>query len=221
MKLESVQVGQPRTYGTPGAEDPLERPWTSAIRKEPVDGPVWAGREGLSGDHQYDRTGHGGPERALLMYSADHYPLWRGEWGRKDVGPGGFGENLTVSGLSEDTACVGDVFRIGAVRIEVSSPRGPCSNLARRHGIPDLVRTVMENHRSGWYLRVLHEGWLEAGAEVVLADRPFPQWTIRRVADIKRHRADRREEAELLAACPALQTDWRRKLGSSEAGGSE
>jgi MOSC domain-containing protein YiiM len=212
MRLDSIQVGQSRTYGTPGAEDPSERPWTSAIRKDPVEGPVWAGREGLSGDHQYDRKHHGGSERALLMYSADHYPLWRGEGGRKDVGPGGFGENLTVNGLSEDTACIGDVFRIGEVRIEVSSPRTPCVNVARRHGVPDLVTTIIQNHRSGWYLRVLSEGWLEAGMEVVLADRPYPQWTIRRTADVKRMRAELREEARLLAACPALQAEWRRKL---------
>lgn len=212
MRLDSIQVGQSRSYGTQGAEDPTERPWTSAIRKDPVEGPVWAGREGLSGDHQYDRKHHGGPERALLMYSADHYPLWRREWGRKDVGPGGFGENLTVSGLSEDTACVGDMFRIGEVRIEVSSPRTPCVNVARRHGIPDLVGTIVQNHRSGWYLRVLSEGWVEAGMEVVLADRPYPQWTIRRTADVKRLRAELREEARLLAACPALQPEWRRRL---------
>jgi MOSC domain-containing protein YiiM len=212
MRLDSIQEGQSRTYGSPGAEDPSERPWTSAIRKDPVEGPVWAGREGLSGDHQYDRRHHGGPERALLMYSADHYPLWRREWCRKDVGPGGFGENLTVSGLSEDTACIGDVFRIGEVRIEVSSPRTPCSNVARRHGIPDLVGTIVQNHRSGWYLRVLSEGWVEAGMEVMLADRPYPQWTIRRTADVKRLRAELREEARLLAACPALQAEWRRRL---------
>jgi len=173
---------------------------------------VGAGREGLSGDQQYDRNGHGGPERALLMYSADHYPRWRGEWGRKDVGAGGFGENLTVSGVSEDTTCVGDVFRIGSVRIEVSSPRGPCSNLARRFGIPDLVRTVRENHRSGWYLRVLQEGWLEAGMALGVADRPCPQWTIRRAAQVRRMRLDLPEDARLLAACPALQSGWRAKL---------
>jgi len=68
MRLDSIQVGQSRTYGSPDAEAPAERPWTSAIRKDPVLGPVWAGREGLSGDHQYDRKHHGGPERALLMY---------------------------------------------------------------------------------------------------------------------------------------------------------
>jgi MOSC domain-containing protein YiiM len=212
MRLDSIQVGQSRTYGIPGAEDPAERPWTSAIRKDPVEGPVWAGREGLSGDHQYDRRHHGGPERALLMYAADHYPLWRGEWGRKDVGPGGFGENLTVSGLSEDAACIGDVYRIGEIRIEVSSPRTPCVNMARRHGVPDLVGTIVQNHRSGWYLRVLSEGWVEAGMDVVLADRPYPQWTIRRSADVKRLRTELGEEARLLAACPALQAEWRRKL---------
>lgn len=212
MHLLSIQVGQSRTYGRADASDPLERPWTSAIRKEPVEGQVWAGREGLSGDHQYDREAHGGPDQALLMYSAEHYPRWRQEWDRKDVGPGGFGENLTVSGLAEDTTCLGDIFRIGEVRLEVSSPRTPCVTLARHHRLPDLVRTVVRNHRSGWYLRVLHEGWLEAGMPLALEDRPYPQWTIRRAADVKRERAERREEAALLAACPALKRGWRELL---------
>jgi len=212
MRLESVQVGQTRTYGTPGATNPLERPWTSAIRKEPVPGPVWAGREGLSGDQQYDRKGHGGPDQALLMYSADHYPAWREEWGRKDVGPGGFGENLTVSGLNEDTACIGDIYRIGEVRVEVSSPRSPCQTLARRHRIPELVKIITQNHRSGWYLRVLQEGWVEAGVPMVLVDRPYPQWTIRRAATVNWMRMDLPEEARLLAACPALRAEWRKKL---------
>jgi MOSC domain-containing protein YiiM len=212
MRLESVQVGSVRTYGTPGAANPLDRPWTSAIRKDPVAGPVWAGREGLSGDQQYDRRGHGGPDRALLMYSAAHYPKWRAEWGRKDLGPGGFGENLTVSGLDEDVACLGDIYQIGDVKVEVSSPRSPCQTLARRHGMPDLVRVITQNHRSGWYLRVLQEGWLEAGMPIKLLDRPFPQWTIRRAATVKRLRLDRPEEARLLAACPALQSEWRERL---------
>jgi len=207
MRLESIQVGPPRTYDGP-------RPWTSAIKKEPVLGQVWAGREGLSGDHQYDRRHHGGPERALLMYSADHYPRWRAEWERSDVGPGGFGENLTVAGVTEDTVCIGDVFRIGDVRLEVSSPRTPCSTLSRRHGLPELVQTIVRNHRSGWYLRVLQEGWLEAGMEVVLADRPYPQWTVRRTAEVKRMRADLVEDARLLAACSALQVEWRKLLKS-------
>lgn len=212
MRIESVQIGQVRTYGRPDAVDPLEKPWTSAIGKEPVSGPVWAGREGLSGDHQYDRRSHGGPDRALLMYSSEHYPRWRSEWGRRDVGPGGFGENLTVSGLDERTVCLGDVFAFGEVRAQVSSPRTPCSNLARRHAVPEIVRAIRENHRSGWYLRVLHEGWVEAGLPIQLLDRPYPQWTIARAAAVKRHRHDRPEEARLLAACPALIGEWRERL---------
>jgi MOSC domain-containing protein YiiM len=214
MRLESIQTGHTRSYGRPDATDPAERPWTSAIRKEPVAGPVWAGREGLSGDQQYDRRSHGGPERALLMYAAEHYAKWRIEWDRREVGPGAFGENLTVLGLNEDLACIGDVYLAGEVRMEVASPRTPCLNLARRHGIPDLVRTVVENHRSGWYLRVLREGWLEAGMELTLADRPYPQWTIRCAADVRRMRAELPEEARMLAACPALQSGWRAVLAA-------
>jgi MOSC domain-containing protein YiiM len=205
MHLDSIQIGPPRTYEGP-------KPWTSAIKKEPVAGQVWAGREGLSGDHQYNRQHDGGPERALLMYSADHYPRWRAEWARSDVGPGAFGENLTVAGATEDTICIGDVLRVGEVRIEVSSPRTPCSTLSRRHGLPELVKTIVQNNRSGWYLRVLQEGWLESGMAVVLADRPYPQWTVRRAAEVKRMRAEREEEARLLAACSALQREWRELL---------
>ncbi len=130
------------------------------------------------------------------------------------MGPGGFGENLTVSGLSEDLACIGDLFRIGDARIEISSPRSPCQNLARRHGIPDLVKVVTQNHRSGWYLRVLQEGWVESGMEVTLLDRPYPQWTVRRAATVKRSRIDCPEDARLLAACPSLQREWREKLAA-------
>ena len=137
-----------------------------------MDGQMWAGREGLSGDHQYDRKHHGGPERALLMYSADHYPRWRSEWGRKDVGPGAFGENLTVQRPDRG-------HRLH--RRHLPDRGGPHRGLltthplhqsgSRRHGLPDLVKTIVQNHRSGWYLRVLQEGWLEAGMPVS-ADRP-------------------------------------------------
>lgn len=216
MRIESLQTGQPKTYGWPDAQDPLDREWTSAIRKEQVYGQVWAGVGGLSGDQVADRRGHGGPDRAVLVYSGDHYPKWRAEWGRKAVGPGAFGENLTVNGLTEDTVCVGDVFRIGDVRIEVSAPREPCMNLVRLHRIPDLVKTVQGTARSGWYARVLEEGWLEAGMPIALADRPYPQWTIARAALVKRKREEFAEEARLLGACPALIEEWRRKLGKAE-----
>lgn len=213
MLVVSVQTGQARTCGHEDAADPLDRPWTSAIWKEPVQGRVWAGPEGLAGDTQVFRRAHGGPERALLLYCAGHYPAWRAEWQVRDLGPGGFGENLTVEGLDESTACIGDVYRIGEVRLEVSGPREPCRNLVRRHRRPDLVDAVQRTGRSGWYARVLSEGWLEAGLPIVLLDRPHPQWPIERAAEVKRRRLDDPAAARLLAGCPALLADWRARLG--------
>jgi len=212
VRVESIQTGQARTAGVVGATDPLDRQWTSAIWKEPVHGRVWAGVEGLSGDVQVWKAGHGGPERALLFYSWEHYPAWRAEWGTKDLGPGGFGENLTVSGGDERTVCVGDVFRLGEVRLEISGPRAPCRNLVRRHRRRDLIDRIIATGRSGWYARVQTEGWLEAGVAMALIDRPYPQWPLARAAVVKREQAKNPAEAKLLAACPALLAEWRRKL---------
>jgi MOSC domain-containing protein YiiM len=167
---------------------------------------------GLAGDAQVSRPSHGGPERALLLYSADHYPRWRAEWDVATLEPGAFGENLTVEGLTERTVCLGDRFLIGDVCLEVSGPRGPCRNLARRHRRPDLVAAIRANHRSGWYARVLTEGWLEAGLTIALRDRPYPQWPILRAAEVWRRRSEDPESARLLGACPALMADWRGKL---------
>jgi MOSC domain-containing protein YiiM len=182
---------------------------TSAIWKDPVSGPIWLDTNGLHGDRVADTMVHGGPWRAVLMYSADHFPRWRQEWTRKDVAAGAFGENLTVRGIQESTACVGDRFEIGESLIEVTSPRGPCWKLARRHGVPDLVAIVKANHRHGWYLRVLKAGWIEAGQAVMLVDRPYPQWTIDRVGRVRWDKSSSEDEVRLLADCPALIPDWR------------
>lgn len=215
MQLESIQVGHLRTAGTPDAADPFDRPWTSGVWKEPVVGPLPLGMEGLAGDQIADRRHHGGPHRAVLMYSADHYPRWRSEWGRKDVGAGAFGENLTVSGATERTICVGDRLAIGVVMLEVASPRSPCDKLSRKHGVRNLVDVVRATHRHGWYLRVVREGAVEAGTAVQLLDRPYPQWTVARVAAVFWNRGSLPEEARLLAACPALDPEWRERLSSA------
>ena len=206
--LESVNVGQPRTESRVAGHEPRE-PMTSAIWKDPVTGPVWLDTNGLHGDRVADTRVHGGPWRAVLMYSSDHFPRWRQEWNRKDVTSGAFGENLTVRGIQESTACLGDRFEIGEALIEITSPRGPCWKLARRHGVADLVTIVKANHRHGWYLRVLKSGWIEAGQSVVLADRPYPQWTIDRVGRIRWDKSSSLDEVHLLAGCPALIPDWR------------
>jgi MOSC domain-containing protein YiiM len=211
MRLHSIQIGSIRPFGVPGSEDPIDQMFESAIGKEPVAGRIWVGSLGLAGDTVADRRHHGGVDQAVLAYGAEHYPKWRREW-QQDVRGGAFGENLTVEGADEDTTCLGDQWRAGEVLFEVTKPRTPCMTLARRHRRADLIKTVFENGRSGWYLRVLSEGWIEGGQSVDLVDRPFPQWPVRRVADVMRERQDREEEAQLLAACPALAEDWRVRL---------
>src|SRR5262249_3302189 len=143
---------------------------------------------------------------------AEHYPRWRAEWQTRDVSPGGFGENLTVSGADETTACVGDVYQIGDARVEVSGPREPCNNLVRRHRRPTIIEEVRATGRGGWYVRGLREGWVETGMTVGLIDRPYPQWPIIRASRVRRARADDPENARLLGGCPALLADWRASL---------
>ena len=212
MILRSIQVGVPRTFGVEGAEDPLDRPWTSAIAKQPLAGAVWAGRQGIAGDMQADRKVHGGVDKAVLAYGFGHYPVWRELLGRTDVGPGWFGDNLTIEGAHERNVCVGDRFAIGQARVEVSQPRQPCSTLNRRFHRKDMVKLVHEQHRCGWYLRVVTEGWIEAGMPVTLLDRPYPQWPVLVATEVMTERASRRDDSARLAACPALSESWRRTL---------
>lgn len=215
MRLQSIQIGTIRTFGVPGSDDPIDEVFESAIGKEPVVGRIWVGSLGLAGDTVADRRHHGGPDQALLAYSAEHYPRWRREWQLDTVRGGTFGENLTVEGTDEETTCLGDQWRVGEVTFEVTKPRTPCMTLARRHRRADLVKTVHENGRSGWYLRVLNEGWIEVGSPVALTDRPWPQWPVRRVAQVMANRQERAEEASLLAQCSALAEDWRHRLGKT------
>ncbi len=215
MILRSIQVGIPRSYGTEGADDPLERAWTSAIAKQPVAGAVWVGRLGVAGDMQADRKVHGGPDKAVLAYAAGHYAKWREVLGRTDIGPGWFGENLTIEGVEERTVCVGDRFAVGQARFEVSQPRQPCATLNRRFQRKDMVKLVQAELRTGWYFRVLTEGWVEAGMPVTLADRPWPQWPVYVASELMVERARRREECVRLAGCPALSENWRGTLLSA------
>lgn len=214
MQLQSIQIGTIRTHGVPGSADPMEAVFESAIGKDPVAGRVFVGSLGLAGDTVADRKVHGGIDQAVLAYASGHYPKWRREWQQEGLRAGAFGENLTIEGADEEVVCLGDQWRLGEATLEVTKSRTPCMTLARWHRRADLVKTVHANGRSGWYLRVLEEGWIEAGQAVTLLDRPYPQWPVRRVAVVMANRQSREEEAALLARCPALAEDWRVRLSS-------
>ncbi len=208
--LLSIQVGQPVTYP---AEAPDEEPWTSAIVKTPVNGPVWLGPIGLDGDAQYNLEAHGGPDRAVNVYPSENYDFWRAAPGLAGMAGGAFGENFTTRGLVESTACIGDLFRVGDALVEISQPRGPCNNLNRRWHSPDLMQRAGATGRVGWYFRVRQVGRVQTGASFELLEQPFPQWTIARVwklyRDSKAKNPQDLEDLRQLAACPALSEGWR------------
>jgi MOSC domain-containing protein YiiM len=211
--LISVQVGRPRLLGTDvGLPLPLKRPWRSAFIKEPVTGPILLRSTNLDGDEQADPRVHGGPDMAVLCYSAEHYAQWRLELGIPELGPGGFGENFTIAGQDELSVCIGDVYEVGGAQVQVSQPRGPCYKISYRWRRPDLLGLVEANGRHGWYVRVLREGAMEAGQEIRLLDRPNPLWTIRRAADVFRERRRNGVPASELAGLPGYADSPARRI---------
>jgi MOSC domain-containing protein YiiM len=210
--LVSIQLGTPKDYGSEGAPDPHDHPWTTGFFKMPVSGPVFAGTTNLVGDGQADLKYHGGPDKAVLAYSAEHYPLWREELTSPDFPHGAFGENLTMAGLQEGLVCIGDILRIGPVTFEVSQPRQPCWKLARRWRMHKLTGYVVANGRTGWYLRVIQEGYIEAGMTVALIERPNPEWNIALANRIMHHRKSDLESTLALAAVPRLANSWVHEL---------
>jgi MOSC domain-containing protein YiiM len=219
--LQSIQVGKPQNYGSDSATETHDKPWTSGFFKKPIDAPVFVGKTNLAGDGQADLKHHGGVDKAVLAYSAENYPLWRTELGIPDFPHGAFGENLTISGYSEQSIYIGDVFSIGPVVFEVSQPRQPCWKLARRWRMNELVPMVIENGRTGWYLRVVEEGVIEKGMRVLLLDRPNPDWPIARANQILHHHKKDLDLTLRLAAVPKLAYAWLKELRERAARLSE
>lgn len=192
LNLLSIQVGMPKERGRDHYSDTK---WTSGIFKYSVKGRVWIGALNLDGDGQADLDNHGGPYRAALMYAASHYDDWRELIHRPDWPYGAFGENFTVSELTEKTVSLGDIYMIGDATIQVTQSRLPCWKLSRRWEMKHLSAKVQETARGGWYARVLQEGYVEAGNLVALIERPFPDFTIALANDLI---YDRRHDADML-----------------------
>jgi MOSC domain-containing protein YiiM len=190
----------------------MDRLWVTATFKEPVNGAVWLGKEGFAGDQQADRRYHGGADKAALTYSFDHYASWEPEGFPVPMPPGSFGENILVSGMVERDVFIGDIYKLGKTTVQVSQPRYPCSKQERRWRMPGLVKRILESGRTGWYLRVLEEGLVEAGDSFDLQERPFPQWNVPRAHSVMQAGKEDPEAMAELARCPALSQEWRSAL---------
>lgn len=208
--VAALCVGKPRDMGLEGAADPHDRPWTSGIFKAPVQGALPLTLTGFDGDGQADPANHGGPDKAVCVYPADHYPWWRETLSRDVPALGAFGENLSIAGLDEGSVCIGDVWALASgVILQVSQPRQPCWKLARKWRLTAFADQVVKSGRTGWYFRVLQEGVVAAGDRLELVARPHPGWTIDGANGVM-HR--REGDTAALAAVPELSVSWRQTL---------
>lgn len=216
-----------------GVVDLGDRGARSGIDKHAQPGRLWLSLEGLEGDGQADLRFHGGADKALHHYPREHYDAWQREMASPRLGPGGFGENLSTTGLIEADVAVGDVFRLGEAVVEVTQGRQPCWKLNLRFGRPDMAERVQASGRIGWYYRVLQPGAVQAGDDLVRLERRSPQWTLERlwrilyVTPLDRAELSAMAEAEVLPpnwrgyARTRLETgqveDWRRRLETPPA----
>ncbi|HET7246000.1 MAG TPA: MOSC domain-containing protein [Streptosporangiaceae bacterium] len=165
--LLSVNVGMPRAVTWHG------RTVHTAVWKKPVAGPRMVRRLNIDGDGQGDLAGHGGEQRAVFVYQIESYRYWQDQLGRDDFVHGQFGENFTVQGLADDQVCIGDRYRIGGAVFEVTQPRVTCFRVGIRMNDPRMPALLVSHHRPGFYFRVLTEGAVEAGQEIIkLASGP-------------------------------------------------
>ncbi len=165
MQVVSVNVGKPQEHEWRGQRV------TTAIFKSPVEGLVAVGKLGLEGDEQADLTVHGGADKAVYAYPQEHYAYWRSQLPDYSFGPGNFGENLTLAGLTEEAIHIGDQLRIDTAVFTVTQPRSPCYKLSVRFHREDMTKRFYESRRFGFYLRVLREGTLQMGAAVTVVER--------------------------------------------------
>lgn len=186
----------------------------TAIFKSPLLAPMWLGRDGLAGDEQADRRVHGGPEKALHQYPLAHYRQLAAAFpARQDwLLPGSIGENLSVPGWDESNVCIGDIFQLGAARIQVSQPRSPCWKIDSRYEIDGMTQFIDAHGLTGWYFRVLSEGEVAPACAFALLERPAPAATVQALLRLcQAHRPDP-DALEAMAALAPLAANWVKRL---------
>jgi ferredoxin-NADP reductase/MOSC domain-containing protein YiiM len=204
--LLSVNVGLPRDV-----------PWRggtvhTGVWKQAVSGPRMVRRLNVDGDGQGDLAGHGGEHRAVLVYQIESYHHWQRQLGRDDFVYGQFGENFTVEGLPDDEVCIGDRFRIGEAEFEVTQPRVTCYRVGMRLNEPRLPALLVEHARPGFYLRVLAEGRVQAGDEIVKVASGPEGITVAEIDALLYLPGHPRDRLARAVGIPALSPGWRTSL---------
>jgi len=202
-RLLSVNVGLPRDIAWQG------KTVHTAIWKAPVQGRSMVRRLNIDGDGQGDLVGHGGEHRAVFVYQIASYRYWQDHLGRGDFAYGQFGENFTVEGLSDNEVCIGDHYRIGGAVFEVTQPRVTCYRVGIRMNEPQMAALLVEHGRPGFYFRVLEEGEVEAGNEIVRVGAGPERMTVAEVNTLLYMPGHPKSELERALRIPGLSAAWR------------
>ncbi|MBV8070286.1 MAG: MOSC domain-containing protein, partial [Acidobacteriaceae bacterium] len=202
-RLLSVNVGMPRDIEWRG------QVVHTGIWKKPVQGAHMVRRLNVEGDGQGDLAGHGGEQRAVMVYQMDSYRYWERHLGRSDFTFGQFGENFTVDGLADDEVCVGDRYRIGQALFEVTQPRVTCYRVGIRMNEPQMPALLVSHHRPGFYLRVLEEGTVAAGDEIRKVAEGLERMSVTEIDALLYLPGRTRERLERTLRIPALSQGWR------------
>jgi ferredoxin-NADP reductase/MOSC domain-containing protein YiiM/ferredoxin len=215
--LLSVNVGLPRDVAWQG------KTVHTGIWKAPADGPVMARRLNIDGDGQGDLQGHGGEQRAVMVYQIGSYRHWEQHFGRNDFSYGQFGENLTVDGLADDEVCIGDRYQIGEAEFEVTQPRVTCYRVGIRMGEPEMPALLVSHHRPGFYMRVLREGHIQAGDQIVKTTTGPHALSVTDTDALLYLPGRDNAKLKIAAAIPALSPGWhqsfRELIDAAERGG--
>ncbi len=203
--IESVRIGTPKPL--PYRSKIVQ----SAIFKEAVTEPIYVTLTNLDGDIQADTKHHGGPDKAVCAYAAENYAFFTEKIGQA-FPFGSFGENLTVSGLREDSIMIGDILSIGECILQVSQPREPCYKIAARHNLVQLPVWIRQTGYSGYYFRVLKEGSLQAGDSAILKERGKGGITVASANTIMYGDDTPSEQIKRLLNEEALSASWRKQL---------
>lgn len=202
-RLLSVNAGRPREIAWRG-----KTVYTS-VWKEPVEGRRLVRRLNVDGDAQGDLAGHGGEHRAVFVYQMDSYRYWQRELKRSDFTFGQFGENFTVEGLADSEVCIGDRYRIGSALFEVTQPRVTCYRVGIRMDEPRMAALLVAHHRPGFYLRVLEEGEVGAGDDIVQVAEGPERLSVAAADALLYLPGAARQELEKALRVPALSPGWK------------
>lgn len=205
-KLISLQVGVPRIVTRDGQDV------ATGIFKAPVEKRLRMRELNLDGDQQADLTAHGGRNKAVYAYPSEHYPFWKKELPGMDLPWGALGENLTTSGLLESAVCIGDRFTIGTAEVVVTQPRLPCFKLNLKFDRDDMVKRFLASHYSGFYLRVLREGEVGAGDEIIPVHRDENRVSVLDALRLHLRETDSRELRNRALQVEYLSPSWRKEF---------